>query len=202
MTSRRPARPAGASIAEPSSSASAIGRIVHLLVAESVNAGIYRVSAQELRDFIWLRTADLATSQSFGRAVRSARVAIAGHTAVYLRRFAPPFGWSLLGSEIDLGSAGRADLGWISPDDRILLDELKFAGGIHVPVGDGPTRQQARRYAVAAVGRWGERFIGVRVVLLGAPRRSFFIRPDLKETPLLSSPYWFDARVVSPETPS
>lgn len=199
MIIRCKSRPAGASIAQQPESAMTIGRLVHQLVAEAVSSGVHRASVEDLRDFVWTRTAELATSRTFGRAVRSARLAIAGHTTGYLRRFAPPASWSLLGAEYSMGSAGVADLVWVEADGRILLDELKFAGGIHVAVGDGPTRQQARRYATAARERWGDRSVGVRVVLLGAPRRSYLVHPDLRESPLLSTPFWFDARILSRE---
>jgi hypothetical protein len=102
MPTRFLSRPPGESIAASPKASMVIGRLVHELVGEVVSEGVNRGPVEDLREFVWTRTAELATSKAFGRAVRSARVAISGHVAVYLRRFAPPAGWSLLGSEIDL----------------------------------------------------------------------------------------------------
>lgn len=192
---RLPPRPQALPAAPPSQ-ATASGRIVHIVVAEAVSAGIWRADVSACRAFLADRVAALATTRAYGRAARSVRVEAATHAAVYLRRFAPPEGWTSLGAEVDLGPAGRADLAWRSPRGGVLIDELKLARTGRV-VGAGPTQDQARRYAAAAEGIWGAAALGVRVVLLGAPRASFLITPQLEEVLLMNTDLWFDTFSVA-----
>lgn len=100
----------------------------------------------------------------------------------YLTTFVPDAPWRLLGVEYDTGS-GEVDLAWTDDTSgQVFFDEVKTS---RVHDGRRPEPKwvtQCRRYAAAGTDRFGERFIGVRLlplmptsvarlVLVGAPLR-------------------------------
>jgi hypothetical protein len=112
-----------------------------------------------------------------------------GHVESYLRHFMPPAEWHLLDAEMTIAE-GRIDIAWRTPHG-VVWDEIK-AGGRRARGGPGPQLRQAQRYASA--GRLlHPDFLGVRLLYLGAWRRSLFITPGGAEISLTETPYWFDS---------
>jgi hypothetical protein len=96
------------------------------------------------------------------------RVVVAA--AVYFRLFLPTVEWTFNGSEV-LSPSARFYLVWRSTAGT-LVDELS-AGRFATQLERKALREQARRDAIAGSSKFGEKFVGLRVVILGAPRRSF-----------------------------
>lgn len=106
-----------------------------------------------------------------------------GHASLYLRCLVPGTGWAFLGAEVAT-AGGPVDLAWEHPALGVLYDELKTTG--HGGVTDpGPAYvAQAARYAAAGTERHGDRFLGVRLVVLGGLRASRLVTGDGTAVPL------------------
>lgn len=101
-----------------------------------------------------------------GTVASSARVRCSSSVAVYFDRFRPAPQWRLDGVEVRLDAA-VADLVWRGPRSRVLIDEVK-SGATDVAAN----ADQLERLAAGGRARWPGRFVGVRLVPLGAPTRS------------------------------
>ncbi|MBV8980667.1 MAG: hypothetical protein JO086_07180 [Acidimicrobiia bacterium] len=85
-----------------------------------------------------------------------------------------PLGWELVGVEEPLAHC-RLDLLWHDPVTGVLVvDELKTS---RTDLTNPHTATQVRALCVGGAERWGNRFGGVRVVTLAAPRRTFMVAP-------------------------
>lgn len=89
---------------------------------------------------------------------------------VWIDRFDPPPAWTLSAVEPVIGNT-RPDLAWCTPDARVWFDEIKS--------GDASRRigEQAVGHARAAAELLGERFGGVRLIVL-AERRCIELNAD------------------------
>lgn len=99
------------------------------------------------------------------------RQAVIGAVGSYFSRFYRAE-WKFLGAEVNLGT-GRVDLVWETPDDLVVIDELKLAAFADM-VDDPKTVAQAERYVDAGVAWWGELFAGVRLLPLLSPARAMW----------------------------
>jgi hypothetical protein len=107
---------------------------------------------------------------------------LATATASYFRLFALDETWAYLGSEIAAEEC-RFDFVFESGDGSIVADELKSGRA----ADRGARRlfdEQVARQLEAGTATWGDRFRGVRVLILAAPRASFLAQPDGKREPL------------------
>jgi len=120
---------------------------------------------------------------------RQARRQVARDAAAYARWFLPPAGWTLLGSEVPLGDAGRVDVAWRTGDGEVVYDEVKRAATADAPSPSWV--RQALRYAAHGRGAHGDAFAGVRLILLGAPRSSRLITGHGASQPLPGTALWF-----------
>lgn len=79
------------------------------------------------------------------------------------------------------------DLAWEHPVLGVVYDELKTTGhgGVTDP-GDAYVAQAAR-YAAAVAERHGDRFLGVRLIVLGGLRASRLVLGDGTAVPLAGS---------------
>jgi hypothetical protein len=118
-------------------------------------------------------------------------MSMASYAGVYASTFTPPPSWTLLGTEIDLGPAGILDAGWRLPRDLVAFDEWKLAGGPMITSSDEPSLRQCGRYIDRGRQLHGAKFLGLRLIYLGAPLRSVWFDADGNPQPLLHSPYWF-----------
>jgi len=152
----------------------------HQLVAAMLTAGVRNPTPEEL--FEWVGR--YATAQ-FPRPTHrlAARQRLLGPVAVYFADFGPRPRWKLIGAEVSIGRS-RVDLLW-KDGARLFADELK-TGPAAVDLAAAQVDEQALRQARAGAKRYGANFAGVRVVLLAAPARSFWMRPDGSHQPLRS----------------
>lgn len=97
--------------------------------------------------------------------------------ATYFRAFKPEKS-KFLGAEIFVGSR-PVDLLWESRSGQFWIDEIKsgLAKGFSARAG---ARSQANHHYENGLNEFGDRFAGVRVVLLRSPRNSYWVpvRPD------------------------
>jgi len=100
-----------------------------------------------------------------------------GHASMYLRCLVPPSGWALIGAEHPSG-AGPVDLAWEHPLLGVVYDELKTTGHGGVTDPGSANVAQAARYAAAGAERHGDRFLGVRLIVLGGLRASRLVHGD------------------------
>ena len=107
----------------------------------------------------------------------------AGHASLYLRCLVPPQPWALIGVEHPAGT-GPVDLAWEHPLLGVMYEEIKTTG--HGGVTDpGPEIvEQCLRYARAGQAEHGDRFVGVRLVVIGGLQASRLVTPDGRSLPL------------------
>lgn len=168
-----------------------VGELAHLAIAQI--AAIGRAEGQgDLGPRAWSIAGELVRGRpQLGYRSRAARLSVASAAAVYAGYFLPPAGWHLIGSEIEI-PGGRLDLGWRSEDDLIIYDEIKLAASQGSKRGDGPTSRQVARYAAYGVAEHGAQFAGVRLILLGTPRRSMLVGPGDRLVRLTDTALWFE----------
>lgn len=172
---------------EPDPVAALVGSAIHRVIGEL--APLAHVPLETLIETAWVLAGAAVADVRLGRRARAARLTIAGAAAVYVERFLPPASWRSLGTELELGEGRRGDLGWAR--GWVLIDELKSADAVTAPRGNGPTLRQVVDYARLGRQRYGERFIGVRLIFLGAPNRSRLVTPDGLNVALADTPYSF-----------
>lgn len=114
----------------------------------------------------------LAEIAKFRLAVRQR--ALTG-AAIYFRLFVPDREWAFEGAEVP-GPNARFDFVWRSADG-VIIDELK-TGRVATRREIAAVHEQAAREMHAGAAVFGEDFLGVRVLSLGAPRTSFFTGRD------------------------
>lgn len=115
---------------------------------------------------------------------RAHRQNITAAAWAYFRQCLPPEGWAFAGSEHDLGT-GRADLVWLNPVGRVLVDELKTWAPRNLRLRS--TAQQVEKYRKAAIEAWGDAFVGLRLICPTEVAASFFVQPDGTYSDLASS---------------
>lgn len=145
-----------------------VGRRVHRVIAHLAAAGD-AATPDEILDVVremWRR------DPVGGSVASSARLRCSTAASVYLHRFMPR-GWELLGHEVVLEEA-VADLVWCTPD-AVVIDEVKTG---EANLDQPKVADQARRLAAGGRARWGDRFVGVRLLPLGAPRRASVVTLD------------------------
>lgn len=145
-----------------------VGRRVHRVIAHLAVAGD-AATPDEILDVVremWRR------DPVGGSVASSARLRCSTAASVYLHRFMPQ-GWELVGHEVALDGA-VADLVWRSAG-AVLVDEVKTG---EANLDQPKVADQVRRLAGGGAAMWGERFVGVRLVPLGAPRRSTVVTLD------------------------
>lgn len=144
--------------------ATEIGRRVHQVIgalADEDDVSPHRI-LETVRS-LW------AGSPVGGTTASSARLRCATAVSVYFQHCRPQSPWALDGVEVRVDGA-IADLVWAHPEDGwVVVDELKST----ITGPDSPdTADQLGRLAQGGIGRWGDQFLGVRLVPLGAPART------------------------------
>jgi len=152
-----------------------VGALTHELIAELLEDGLRSPSPERISATA-ARLPGLADVGSYRMAVRQR---ILTSAALYFRLFMPPAEWVFEGAELR-ASRARFDLVWRSPAG-VIVDELK-TGRSATRREIAAVREQAARETAAGTMVFGEQFLGVRVVSLGAPRTSFFCDRDGRST--------------------
>lgn len=150
-----------------------IGQAAHLVLGELLEAGQLAPSQEDL--FAAVAASELVTKRvATYRQVAKQRLLTA--ISLYYRHFLPDGRWRFFARELAV-EGGRLDLVWRSAGRRILADELK-TGWPRDPEERGNLESQLERQLAGAGKRFGSSFAGIRILLLGAPARSFLLRPD------------------------
>jgi hypothetical protein len=155
------------------------GRAVHQLIGELL-ATTRRPSSQQITRTVathdLLREKAVIHRQSIKQPLETA-------IACYFARFAPCELWDFAGASVRLGSC-EFDLLWrASRNGRLLADELK-TGLFGLTFVHRKLDRQVERQLQAGTTTCGDRFAGVRAIVLGEPWRSFLARPDGSRQPL------------------
>lgn len=155
------------------------GRRVHEAVGKLLEAGVRKPGSLEI----------IALARHIvcepGLAVVRRQAAIqrlATGTASYFRLFAPDETWVYLGAQV-AGTECRFDFVFEGADGMVVADELK-TGRAASRAARGLFDEQVARQVKAGGAKWGESFLGVRVLFLAAPRASFLARPSGERDPL------------------
>lgn len=154
-----------------------VGALAHALIAGLLADGHRAPSPQRISTAA-AALPGLSEIPAFRLAVRQRALTAA---AVYFRLFVPPREWAFEGAELR-GPSARFDLVWRSAAG-VIVDELK-TGRSATRSEITAVREQAARELRAGAAVFGEDFLGVRVVSLGAPRTSFFTGSDGRTTPV------------------
>ena len=170
----------------PDNFAASVGTATHRVIAQMLEAAS-SASREELDDLLWELSAAAVQVPSLSRRRRAARIAVAGHAAVYFERFLPAPRWVCLGAEVDLGLGLRADLGFEGVGG-VFLDEIKLADSRMALRSAASTGLQVAAYAARGGVLFGSRFLGVRLLYLAAPNRSVLVHADGRRLPLADSP--------------
>jgi len=102
--------------------------------------------------------------------------------AIYFRLFAPQESWRLAGRELACQGC-RFDLVFQSQDAEVFTEEIK-TGRLDYRLERQSLDEQVARELAAGKKEWDERFLGVRTVVLGAPRKSLFFDPKGHTSPV------------------
>lgn len=160
-----------------------VGRVTHRVVQDLVRVAPtlsrYQLGEEILeRVRVQVREAGINRQpQARGRAV--------GMVVRYLTGFAAPAGWSVLGTELTV-DGGRVDVAWAHEDGRVLFDEIKGVRGQSYGLTTGQLTQ-ASRHCAAGAARFGDRFVGVRVVMVMNTAHSVLVTPGGSMVPLADS---------------
>jgi len=147
-----------------------LGVSVHALVGECLHDGLRHPSPVELLTRAG-RHALTVDSRNVHR--QAAKQALLTTAAVYFRWFTPPDEWEFLGTEVKAGGC-RFDLVWQTAG-QVVVDEIK-SGAMAVP-GRGGFEPQVARLIKGGATKYGDAFVGVRVIILAAPALSYLARP-------------------------
>ena len=166
-----------------------IGRRLHAVIAGVCAEG----HGGLIRDRVREACLDLVRREEVGWHRRSITQRIESYAQIYFAFFGPPPDWHFLGAELSVAD-GLLDLAWESARAEVLYDEVK-SGGYRAPVIEARHREQIERYRRDGVTRFGSRFRGVRLLVLGAPYASRLLRPSGELVPLDATPYRFGETV-------
>jgi hypothetical protein len=155
------------------------GRAIHQLIGELLLA-TRRPTPDAIRRT--LSNHALLESQSIIHA-QAIKQALSSALTVYFTRFAPSDVWDFAGYSVRIRGC-EFDLLWRdSRTGRILADELKTSV-LGLRFGAERLDRQAARQLRAGSAAIGERFAGVRAIVLADPSCSFLARPDGTREPL------------------
>ncbi len=145
-----------------------VGSLTHAVVASLLEKGLpLSIDAARAETDIHLPP-DLATV--YRQAIRQK---VGSAVSRYDQRFAR-VGWQFAGSEVFAGDVAF-DLLWISPAGQLEADELKT--GLNAERHISTVSAQCQSQVAEGNQIYGERFSGVRLVLLAAAREIFFENP-------------------------
>ena len=152
-----------------------VGTVVHAAAAALADEA-RSLAPGEVADLVIATAGRLVVNKVASRR-RAVWFEAVGHASLYLRCLVPGAEWTFLGAEHATGG-GPVDLAWEHPYLGVVYDELKTTGhgGVTDP-GDAYVAQAAR-YAAAGSERHGDRFLGVRLIVLGGLRASRLVLGD------------------------
>lgn len=144
----------------------AVGRMAHIVIGSVIESGIENPSARALLKAV--NALDLDAVPTMHPYAIAQQLVVSA--ALYLRLFKPSDDWRLIAREYQAGKR-RFDLVYENPAGEIFVDEIK-SGRLDDRLEKQQLKAQVAEELKAGQAEWGERFLGVRTVILGAPRRS------------------------------
>jgi len=145
--------------AGPALDAINVGGLVHRVLAQCLPG---RVSERDIASEVWRQLQRCGTRNP---AMRNRATLLCRR---YVDRFHPGPSATLVGTEMTVANV-RFDAVWRT-GHGVWADEIKT--GPHAPAG------QLHRQLLVGHERWGDAFLGVRVLLLGSPAASSFVRRE------------------------
>lgn len=156
-----------------------MGKVAHRVIGRLLAAGVREPSPEEMLSFA-AHEPLLHERHVYRLAARQRLIAA---TAIYWRHFlpaSPP--WRFVDYAVPL-DASDLDLVFEHADGGVRSDELQ-TGGAPALAEREELDQQLQRQLAGGRQKYGERYRGVRVLFLGAPRRSFVVSVDGSRAPL------------------
>ncbi|MCD4532505.1 PD-(D/E)XK nuclease family protein [Nocardioides sp. cx-169] len=156
-----------------------LGTLTHLAIARLAESGTPTLAQQ---------AGVIATLLDGVRPIekRAHRQNLRAAVMSYFSRLALPPQWQLLGAETPLGR-GRVDLAWRDDEGRILLDEVKT--GHHRRLATSTVQMQVHEYIASGRTRWGDAFLGCRLLSTHDPGSSTYTDTALRTIPLVQTSY-------------
>lgn len=151
----------------------AIGQCIHAVVGELLAKGVRTPRPEELLSTV---AGNELLQESVAAYRQAAKQRVLSGVSLYFRLFLPASQWRYGGSELQAGPR-RLDLIWRHGSGEIMADELKSGRAVGFDSRRSLEAQVAAQVAVG-VERFGAEFVGVRAILLAAPRRSYLLRAD------------------------
>lgn len=162
-------------------SADEIGVIVHRVIGELLSTGVTHPGPEQV--LAVTRSDLIARAPVYRQAVRQQ---VLTKVAAYFGGFPLPLGARIAGTEVAV-PGGVLDLLLEKRDGRLWSDEIKSGRAVSVQEVT-ETHAQVERHLAGAREIYGDRFAGVRVVVLTRPSSSYFLTPDGTAVPLI--PMW------------
>jgi hypothetical protein len=128
-------------------------------------------------------TADVIRAHRLPARTAAGRQNVVQLASVYLREFAPPAPWRFAGQAGAGAASPLAGLRWTRPDGQILIDVIRGTR-FDQPLLDRATSALIAALSAEGTAEHGQRFIGVRVLALAAPRLSRLYGEDGQFHPL------------------
>lgn len=161
-----------------------VGALTHALIAEHAHLVHEGRTDQTVRILVDESAQALAPD----RTKPAARLLVAQAASCarrYLTGYAPRSPWTLLGTEVRLGTQ-RADVVWVDESGLILIDEIKTS--MIASKVDPAWLRQAETYISGARVAYGPRVLGARIVTVGAHRLITLVGADYRRIPLDPTP--------------
>jgi hypothetical protein len=155
-----------------------LGSAAHRVIGSLLDAGVRAPAPEDIHRFVAVEPV-LREPHVYRLAARQ-RLATA--VAVYFRFLLPGPEWSFVGAEIRVPGAAL-DLLFEDRTGRLRADELK-TGGAPDLARTSQLRRQLEGQLAGGLEAFGDRFMGVRALFLGAPRRSFTLEVDGGRAPV------------------
>lgn len=156
-----------------------MGEAAHRVIGQLLAAGIDDPTPEDIL-FFAAREPILEEPHIYRLAGRQRLIA---STAIYWRRFLPDrMAWRFVDFEVPV-TGSSLDLVFQNPAGEVRSDELKTGGTPALSETKGLDKQLECQLAGGA-RKYRRRYLGARVVFLGAPHRSFFATCDGLRTPL------------------
>lgn len=149
------------------------GQQVHRVIGELAPC-VHNLTIVERNALVAQTTKRLVASKADGRLDKS-RMRVASLVNCYLGLYLPPADFEILGHELNVGD-GFVDLAW-SHTTGVLFDELKTHRELR-SMHTADIDEQMHRYRLAGRDRYGDRFLGIRLLALGNSHDSYTMLPN------------------------
>lgn len=148
-----------------------IGRFAHQVIADLLAAGHTTPDPKTITKAVMAQPLETIESARPHAAAQQLCVS----AALYFRLFATDPDWHYAGHEVPAGGV-RFDLVFKN-GSRVRTDQIK-TGRMEMRLEVDSLEEQVARELRAGKKKWGTSYVGLRAVVLGAPRKSFLLDRD------------------------